>query len=56
MLSRYKNELELVQLVPSSGGIFDVKVDEEVIFSKKQLNRYPEENEVEEIIKGKIMY
>jgi len=33
-------------LIPGSGGIFEVKVDGKVIFSKKQVGRFPEEGEV----------
>ena len=33
-------------LVSSDGGVFEVKVDENLVFSKKQSGRFPEENEV----------
>jgi len=33
-------------LVPGSGGVFDVVVDGQLIFSKKQLGRFPEPGEV----------
>ena len=42
----------MVSLIPSTGGVFEIKLNDEIIFSKKELNRYPEENEIEEIIKG----
>ena len=35
------------KLVPSEGGVFEVQVDEKLIFSKKQLGRFPEPNEVQ---------
>ena len=31
-----------VGLVPSGGGVFEVSVDEHVVFSKKQLGRHPQ--------------
>lgn len=53
LLKENKNTLAMVSLIPSTGGVFEVKLNDEIIFSKKELNRYPEENEIEEIIKGK---
>jgi len=39
-----------VQLVPSSGGVFEVKADNKLIFSKKKLLRFPEDGEVQNLI------
>jgi len=33
-------------VTPGAGGQFDVVADGELIFSKKQLDRFPEENEI----------
>jgi len=33
-------------LIPGSGGVFDVVVDGKLIFSKKELARFPEPGEV----------
>ena len=33
-------------LIPGSGGVFDVVLDGQLIFSKKQLGRFPEPGEV----------
>lgn len=35
------------QLVKGSGGVFEVTVDNELIFSKKRTGRFPEPGEVE---------
>lgn len=34
------------ELIPSAGGVFEVVGDGELIFSKKALGRFPEEDEV----------
>jgi len=39
-----------VELIPSSGGVFEVMVQGEKIFSKKNLNRFPEEGEIAHLI------
>jgi selenoprotein W-related protein len=36
-----------VRLIPSSGGVFEVRNGEQLIFSKRQLGRFPEPGEVE---------
>jgi selT/selW/selH-like putative selenoprotein len=35
-----------VELVASSGGVFEIVVDKQLIFSKKSLQRFPEEGEI----------
>lgn len=35
-----------VQLIASSGGVYEVTVDGELVYSKKALNRFPEEGEI----------
>lgn len=39
------------KMIPSGGGVFEVVVDGELIFSKKELKRHAEEGEVLEILK-----
>ena len=34
------------------GGVFEVSVNDILLFSKKELNRFPNENEVEELLEG----
>jgi len=35
-----------VKLIPSGGGVFEVLVDGRFIFSKRQLGRFPEPDEI----------
>lgn len=37
-------------LIKGGGGVFDVKMDGELIFSKKQAGRFPAQGEVEAMI------
>ena len=37
-------------LIPGSGGVFEIVVDGRLVFSKKQLGRFPETREVLELI------
>lgn len=43
-----------MNLVPSSGGVFEVKFDNELIFSKKETDRFPNDNEVEDAVRQKL--
>jgi len=41
-----------VQISPSTGGVFEVEDNGVLIFSKKQLGRFPQEGEIMSIIKS----
>ena len=40
------------KLVPSRGGVFEISVDGKTIFSKRALDRFPEDGEVVELIRA----
>jgi selT/selW/selH-like putative selenoprotein len=42
-----------VRLIPSSGGVFEVKLDGELIFSKKALRRHAEPGEVVRLVQDR---
>lgn len=42
------------QLLPSSGGVFEVTVNGDLVFSKKQLGRHAEPGEVKGMIEAKL--
>ena len=42
------------ELVRSSGGVFEVTVDNRILFSKKKLGRFPEPGEVEEMLSAQV--
>ena len=42
---------ESSELIQSSGGVFEIERNGQLLFSKKALSRFPEEGEVESIIK-----
>ncbi len=37
-------------MIPSGGGVYEVTVDGELVFSKKSLERFPEDGEVVRLI------
>jgi len=46
LLKNYTNEIGQVIITPSSGGVFEVVVNDKLVFSKKELNRFPEAIEI----------
>jgi selenoprotein W-related protein len=40
-----------IRLVPSSGGVFEVTVDGNLVFSKKALRRHPQPGEIMQLIR-----
>ena len=46
MKDKYGDDLEAVDLVPSSGGAFEVSLDGDLIYSKLKTGRFPEPEEV----------
>lgn len=47
LLGKHKSNIKSLNIVPSSGGVFEIKLNDELIFSKKELGRFPEEGEIE---------
>ena len=43
------------KMIPGSGGIFDVHINDELVFSKKAMGRHPEPGEIKAIIQEKIV-
>ena len=40
------------ELIKGIGGVFEIKLNDILLFSKKELNRFPNENEVEDLLEG----
>jgi selenoprotein W-related protein len=51
LLANFEPEIENIALVPSSGGRFEVSVNDQVIFSKLQTGRHPDPGEVVGLVK-----
>jgi len=47
--SKFGNKVE-IDLIPSSGGVFEVTIDGETLFSKKETGRFPDQDEVDGIL------
>jgi selT/selW/selH selenoprotein domain len=54
LLFTFADEVGEVALVPGSGGVFEVAVDGETIFSRAAAGRFPEAKELKQLIRDRI--
>ncbi|GBD17763.1 hypothetical protein HRbin27_00249 [bacterium HR27] len=54
MLDKYELAISEITLVPSSGGRFEVSVDGELVFSKLEQKRFPQESELLDLVGQRI--
>ena len=54
LLMTFADELGELALVPGTGGVFDVRVDGELVYSRKQAGRFPESKELKQLIRDRI--
>ncbi len=45
LYDKYRGEIESIQLITSSGGVFEVSLNGEKIYSKKETGDFPDEEE-----------
>jgi len=43
ILARFKQKIGELRLVPASGGCFELKVDGQLVYSKLETGRFPDE-------------
>jgi selenoprotein W-related protein len=54
LVREFEPEIESLELLPSDGGRFEVRVNGNLVFSKKQLGRHAEPGEVVEIVRKMV--
>ena len=54
LLTSFATELGEVALVPGGSGIFEVWVDDELIWSRKEQGRFPELKELKQRVRDRI--
>lgn len=53
LVQGFTAQMGSVTLLPSSGGIFEVRAAGDVVYSKEDTDRFPEEDEVGKLLKEK---
>lgn len=54
LLMTLGEELGELALIPGSGGIFEVRLDGELLFSKKLAGRFPESKELKQLVRDRV--
>lgn len=54
LLTTFEADLKSVSLVPGTGGIFEVHLNDSLLFSRKQAERFPESKELKQLIRDQI--
>ena len=54
LLMTFESDIGRVSLVPGTGGIFELRLDGETLFSRKQAERFPESKELKQLIRDRI--
>jgi selenoprotein W-related protein len=54
LLFTFGDELGEVARIPGSGGIFEVRLNGETLWNKKQQGRFPEPKDVKQLIRDRI--
>jgi selenoprotein W-related protein len=54
LLTTFESDLKAVSLQPGTGGIFEVRLNGKVLFSRKVQERFPESKELKQLIRDVI--
>ncbi|MGH7802446.1 MAG: SelT/SelW/SelH family protein [Thermodesulfobacteriota bacterium] len=54
LLITFESELREVALVTGTGGIFEIRVDEKMIWSRKEKGRFPDIKELKQIVRDHV--
>lgn len=54
LLTTFTDDLAEVALKPGTGGIFEVRLNGESLFSRKSAGRFPEAKELKQLVRDKI--
>jgi selenoprotein W-related protein len=54
LLTTFQDELGEVALVPGAGGVFEVRIDELLIWSRAQQSGFPELKELKQLVRDCI--
>lgn len=54
LLTTFEADIKSLNLAPGAGGIFDVRLNGALIFSRKQAGRFPESKELKQLIRDQI--
>jgi len=54
LLDEFSQHIEALTLIPSAGGVFDVTVDGDLVYSKEATGRHAEDGEVVGLVRERL--
>jgi selenoprotein W-related protein len=54
LVSTFADELGEVALVPGAGGVFEIRADDELVWSRQEQGRFPEITELKQLVRDRI--
>ena len=54
LLTTFEEELGEVALRPGTGGVFEIRLNDELIWSRKQEGRFPEAKEIKQRVRDHV--
>jgi selenoprotein W-related protein len=54
LLTTFQNEIGEVALSPGAGGVFDIRIEEETVWSREKEGRLPEIKELKKLVRDRI--
>jgi selenoprotein W-related protein len=54
LLTTFEGEIGELALVPGTGGIFEVRADGELLWSRAERGRFPEPSELKQLVRDRI--
>jgi selenoprotein W-related protein len=54
LLGTFDGDIESLSLKPGTGGVFDIRLDGEMLWSRKEQGRFPEITELKQLLRDRI--
>ena len=54
ILNSFENNIKEIVLIPSSGGIFEIRINQEIVWSLKLNRKFPEPKEIKQIVRDRV--
>ena len=54
LLTTFQSDIGELALIPGTGGVFEVRVDGECVFSRAREARFPESKELKQLLRDRI--
>jgi selenoprotein W-related protein len=54
LLTTFEQEIAGVTLAPGTGGVFDIEIDAQLIWSRKEAGRFPDIKELKQLVRDRV--